>query len=51
MASYFQLVNLFGLFWGVFFMEALGQMVLAGAFAGWYWTYKVDENYICNLLF
>ena len=34
-ANYFQLINLFGLFWGIFFMEALGQLILAGAFAGW----------------
>eukprot|EP00096_Caligus_rogercresseyi_P004667 TRINITY_DN1904_c0_g1_i1.p1 TRINITY_DN1904_c0_g1~~TRINITY_DN1904_c0_g1_i1.p1 ORF type:complete len:728 (-),score=193.72 TRINITY_DN1904_c0_g1_i1:194-2377(-) len=34
-----QLVNLFGLFWGLFFISALGQMILAGAFASWYWTF------------
>ena len=37
-ASYMQVYNLFGFFWGLFFLEALDQMVLAGAFASWYWT-------------
>jgi len=37
-ATYFQVYNLFGFFWGLFFLEALDQMVLAGAFASWYWT-------------
>ena len=35
-ATYFQVYNLFGFFWGLFFLEALDQMVLAGAFASWY---------------
>lgn len=35
--SWFQVLNFFGLFWLLFFVEALGEMVLAGAFAGWYW--------------
>ena len=34
----FQVLNFFGLFWLLFFIEALEQMVMAGAFAGWYWT-------------
>ena len=33
-----QIYNLFGFFWGLFFIEALDQMVLAGAFASWYWV-------------
>merc|ERR1712141_633436 len=37
-ATYLQIYNLFGFFWGLFFLEALDQMVLAGAFASWYWT-------------
>ena len=28
--QYLQLYNLFGLFWGMFFVTALGEMVLAG---------------------
>ena len=35
---YMQIYNLFGFFWGLFFLEALDQMVLAGAFASWYWV-------------
>ena len=29
-------------------MEAFGQLVLAGAFAGWYWTFKKPENLPTN---
>ena len=29
---------MFGLFWLLFFMSALGEMVLAGSGSGWYWT-------------
>lgn len=36
--NYLQLYNLFGLFWGLCFVTALGEMVLAGAFASWYWV-------------
>ena len=31
-------------------MEALGQLVLAGAFAGWYWTFKKPDNLPPNAL-
>ena len=47
-AQVLQLINLFGIFWGVFFMEAFGQLVLAGAFAGWYWTFKKPDNLPAN---
>ena len=33
-----QVFNFFGMFWLLFFIEALGEMVMAGAFSGWYWT-------------
>ena len=42
--SWFQVYNLFGLFWFLFFIEALGEMVLAGVFAGWYWTFDKENN-------
>ena len=29
-------------------MEAFGQLVLAGAFAGWYWTFKKPDNLPAN---
>jgi len=35
-----QLVNLFGFYWTMNFVTALGQMTLAGAFASWYFAYK-----------
>ena len=40
--NYLQLYNLFGLFWGLCFVAALGEMVLAGAFSSWYWV--LDKN-------
>jgi len=38
LSNYLQIYNLFGLFWGLFFVSAFGEMVLAGAFASWYWA-------------
>lgn len=37
-ANAFQFYNIFGLLWGLFFLAALDEMVLAGVFASWYWT-------------
>ncbi|KAJ8934587.1 hypothetical protein NQ314_013263 [Rhamnusium bicolor] len=37
---YLQAINVFGFFWLVFFVSALGQMVLASVFAQWYWTFN-----------
>jgi len=37
--TYLQLYNLFGFFWGVWFISGLSQMILAGTFATWYWTF------------
>ncbi|XP_057666374.1 choline transporter-like 2 isoform X2 [Diorhabda carinulata] len=37
---YLQAYNIFGFFWLLFFVIALGQMVLAGVFAQWYWTFN-----------
>ncbi|XP_031621566.1 CTL-like protein 2 isoform X4 [Contarinia nasturtii] len=43
---YFQALNVFGFFWGIFFVSALGEMVLAATFATWYWTFhKKDVPY------
>jgi len=36
--SWMQFVNVFGLYWGVFFWSAFAELVLAGVFAQWYWT-------------
>ncbi|XP_050713800.1 choline transporter-like protein 4 isoform X4 [Eriocheir sinensis] len=36
---YFHVYNVFGLFWSMFFISAFGEMVLAGAFASWYWVH------------
>ena len=35
MANYLQIYNVFMLFWGMCFVSALGEMVLAGAFSSW----------------
>ncbi|XP_055298755.1 choline transporter-like 2 isoform X5 [Sitodiplosis mosellana] len=43
---YYQAFNVFGFFWGIFFVSALGEMVLAATFATWYWTFhKKDVPY------
>jgi len=42
--NYLQLYNLFGLFWGLCFVSALGEMVLAGAFASWYWALDKSKD-------
>lgn len=36
-------INVFGFFWLIFFVSALGEMVLAGTFSTWYWTYKKSD--------
>ena len=46
--SWFQVYNLFGLFWFLFFLSALGEMVLAGVFAGWYWTLDKEHDLPTN---
>lgn len=40
MVPYFHAVNVIGFFWLVFFISALGQMVLAAVFATWFWSFK-----------
>ena len=39
-----QLVNLFGFYWSMNFITALGQMTLAGAFASWYFAFKKPQD-------
>jgi len=36
--TWMQFINIFALYWGVFFFSAYGEMVLAGVFSQWYWT-------------
>ncbi|XP_044757893.1 choline transporter-like 2 [Coccinella septempunctata] len=36
--DYMHWFNIFGFFWGSFFVSAFSQMVLATVFATWYWT-------------
>ena len=45
--NYLQLYNVFGLFWGLCFVAALGEMVLAGAFSSWYWV--LDKSDVPSL--
>lgn len=37
--TYFEVFNIFGFFWGIWFVSGLSQMILAGSFASWYWTF------------
>ncbi|KAK9719051.1 Plasma-membrane choline transporter [Popillia japonica] len=39
-AIYLHIFNGVGLFWGVFFISALCEMILASTFATWYWTFN-----------
>ena len=48
-ASWMQWYNLFGLYWGLFFASALGELILAGVFAKWYWTYDKKDVPCCTL--
>lgn len=41
---WFHLYNFFGLLWLMCFVNDLGDMVLAGCFAGWYWTFNRSKN-------
>lgn len=36
--------NVFALFWSMFFVSAFGEMVLAGTFASWYWTFNKAKD-------
>ena len=42
--SWMQFINVFGLYWGIFFFAAFGEMVLAGVYAQWYWAPKDNKN-------
>ena len=39
-----QFVNLFGFYWTINFVTAVGQCTLAGAFASWYFAFKKPED-------
>jgi len=41
-----QMINIFGLYWGLFFFSAFGELVLAGVFAEWYWSNDNDKSYM-----
>ena len=36
--SLLQAVNVFGLYWGLFFCSSFAELVLAGVFSHWYWS-------------
>lgn len=38
--DYLHGLNIFSLYWSFFFISALVQLILAGVFATWYWTYR-----------
>ncbi|KAA0198710.1 hypothetical protein HAZT_HAZT002278 [Hyalella azteca] len=39
-----QIYNVFALFWCLFFISAMGEMVLAGAFSSWYWAFDKNKD-------
>ncbi|KAF0302147.1 Choline transporter-like protein 2 [Amphibalanus amphitrite] len=41
---YLHAYNIFAMFWSLFFLSAMGEMVLAGAFSSWYWTFDKSKN-------
>ena len=41
--DYLHAYNIFGVFWGLFFISGLGDMILAATFATWYWTFKKKD--------
>lgn len=41
--GYFHAINVLGFFWGICFVSAFGDMVLAFTFATWYWTFRKKE--------
>ncbi|KAL5277407.1 SLC44A5 family protein [Megaselia abdita] len=46
LVNYFMAYNVVGFIWIAFFISALGDMVLAGVFATWYWSiHKSDVPY------
>ncbi|PNF41327.1 hypothetical protein B7P43_G17041 [Cryptotermes secundus] len=38
--NYLHAYNAFGIFWLMFFISAIGEMILASTFATWYWTFN-----------
>ncbi|XP_037084148.1 choline transporter-like 2 [Pollicipes pollicipes] len=41
---YLHAYNIFALFWTLFFLSAFGEMVLAGTFSSWYWTFDKSKD-------
>ncbi|XP_032776973.2 choline transporter-like 2 [Daphnia magna] len=39
-----QIYNFLGLCWSIFFVSALSEIVLAGAFASWYWAFSKPHD-------
>jgi len=40
---YLHFANLFGFFWVFQFVKGMGEMILAGTFATWYWTLRKSD--------
>lgn len=38
--TYMHLYNLFGMFWGIWFVSGMSQLILAIVFSTWYWTFR-----------
>ncbi|XP_014252063.1 CTL-like protein 2 isoform X1 [Cimex lectularius] len=40
---FLHMFNVFGFFWGFWFLSGLSDMILAGTFAKWYWTFNKKD--------
>lgn len=47
--TYYHIMNGFGLVWSLSFLSAFNQMVLAGTFATWYWTFHKKNVPFCTV--
>ena len=47
--SWMNWYNIFGFLWSMELMSAFGEMVLAGVFAKWYWTWNKKDVPVCSL--
>ena len=54
LVNWMQWFNLFGFYWGMNFVTAYGEIILAGIFARWYWTKhksKIPSTTVCSSIF
>ncbi|XP_044728257.1 choline transporter-like 2 [Chrysoperla carnea] len=47
--KYLHITNIVVFIWAMFFVSALGEMILAGTFASWFWTFNKHNVPSCTL--